>query len=553
MQTKSSVARRTSRLAATALPVLLFATAPLAARKFLDDDPLRQEPKPRDASQALSRKISDYYDFAVQNFSRRGEYHTPGHIYPARGVDTLGEPMAGVWYTPRHYYRRMSLAELAEGAGNQMAPSLDGPWKVVKAKTEGITPGFEFVDSAGHRYMIKFDPLDYPEIASSADVLVSKFFYALGYHVPQNYIVYFPQGQLTLRGDVKMVTAVGKTRRMTVRDLVDVMMNVPRNHEGQFRGAASLYLHGKPLGPFKYYGTRRDDPNDVVPHEHRRELRGLSIFCAWLGHDDSRAINTQDMLVEEGGVSYIRHHLIDFGSTLGSASTGPNSPRSGFEYIVDWDAGFRQLLTLGFAPPDWASAKYPKYRSVGRFESRKFRAEEWVPEYPNPSFRNRLPDDEFWAAKQVMAFTDEEIAAIVKTGQYSDPGAEQWITRCLIERRDKIGRAFLERVLPLDKFAVRGGRLEFEDLGLKHQLVAARQYSVQWSVFDNERETKTTISEAASLIVPEGEVGEGGYLAADIHRGDPQKSLTVYLLRKPGDWQVVGIERRWNPEDLKPP
>ena len=518
-------------------------SAPAAARKFYVDDPLTKEPPPRDASRAAGRKISDYYDFFRHNFRETGERHTPGRVIPSQGVDTLGEPPNGAWYTRRHYYQPMTVEELVRGPGNDKPPSMDGRWKVVKAKTEGITPGFEVIDGKGRRYVVKFDPKDYPEIASAPDVLVSKFFHALGYHVPENYIAYFKIEDLEIAENVKIVTATGEAKPMTRKDLVDLLMAVPYRDK-RFRGAASLFLAGKPMGPFRYHGVRSDDPNDVIPHEHRRELRGLSIFCAWLGHDDSRAINTQDMLVEEGGVRYLRHHLIDFGSTLGSASNGINSPRSGFEYIVDFGAGFRQLATLGFWPPSWALAKFPKHPSVGRFESKKFDAARWVPEYPNPAFINRLADDEFWAAKQVMAFSDEQIAAIVKTGQYSDPRAEKWIVDCLIERRDKIGRAFLEKVLPIDRFAVENGRLVFEDLGVKHGTVPSRQYNWQWSDFDNDAGRKTPIDGAISHEIPAGPAA-GAFLAADVHGGDTKKMVTVYLRRRADTWEVVGVDRRW--------
>ena len=93
--------------------------------------------------------------------------------------------------------------------------------------------------------------------------------------------------------------------------------------------------YGKPVGPFLYVGTRSDDPNDVVPHEHRRELRALRVFAAWTNHVDSKAINSLDALVTENGKAVVRHYLIDFGSTMGSASIKAREYDEGFEYIVD--------------------------------------------------------------------------------------------------------------------------------------------------------------------------------------------------------------------------
>jgi len=525
----------------------LFVLLPLAAdsRKFYPDDPLHAEPPPRDASEAIRRKISDYYDFFQETFSQPGQHHPKkGSPIPAQAVNTLGEPMNGPWYEHRHYFHPMTIEQLRRGPGDTSGPSMDGAWKVIKAKSEGITPGFEFIDVKGRRYVLKFDPLQNPEIATAPDVLVSKFFHALGYHVPENYIVFFTREQLELGEDVELVDKKGVARKMTERDVTELLMDVPKR-DGKYRGGASLYLSGKPLGPFKYHGMRRDDPNDIVPHEHRRDLRGLSVFCAWLGHDDSRAINSQDMLVSSGATAYIKHHLIDFGSTLGSASNGPNTPRSGFEYIFAWRPAIKQFFTFGLLVPRWATAHYPDDTAVGRFEGDVFDAEGWVPEYPNPAFSNRLPDDGFWAAKQVMAFTDEQIRAIVQTGQYSRKSSENWIADSLIKRRDKIGRAFFARLLPLDRFSVQSGQLLFQDLGVVHGFRQAVQYQAQWSVFNNDSGQKSRLAGRTSFDVPSDAVPPGGYLAAEIRAQDPEKTVTVYLRRGADSFEVVGIDRAW--------
>jgi hypothetical protein len=517
------------------LAALLLAPA-AAAEKFYADDPLPAEPRPQNVENIKPRKINEYYDFFQNLMFRPGELESKaGVMVPARAVNTLGEVPDSEWYTNRHYRRRMKMDELERGPGNTNPPSVAGGWRVISAKTEGITPGFTIEDAEGRRYLLKFDPPSNPEMASAADVISSKFLYALGYNVPENYIVRFRPEQLTIDAKSTWTDNYGKRRRMTRYDLQEILARVKPDQQGVIRALASRFIPGTPIGPFRYNGTRSDDPNDTVPHEHRRDLRGLRVFAAWLGHDDSKSLNTLDTVVRQGDTQFVRHYLIDFGATLGSASFMANSPRSGSEYLFAWGPAARQFITLGAWVPKWATAKYPDIPSAGAFEYAVFDPERWVPEYPNSAFSNMNADDAFWAAKQITNFTDAEIRAIVRTGEYSDARAEEWVIKCLIERRNKIGRAFLNRVLPVDRFEVRAGRLEFEDLGATH-FDLEQAYSVRWYVFDNQTRDRKLIRAANTFAIP---AVEAEYLAAEITGERPGEMTTVYIRH---DREIVGRE-----------
>jgi len=146
-----------------------------------------------------------------------------------------------------------------------------------------------------------------------------------------------------------------------------------------------------------------------------------------------------------------------------------------------------------------------------------------------------------------MSFTEDEIRALVKIGEYSDPRAVEWLVRCLVERRNKIGRTYFAKLLPLDRFRVNGGQLEFDDLGVVHGFVPARSYSVRWTRFDNSGGSHTPITGAADLKLPP-EVGgapDQSYFAARIAGPDDSKTVTVYLRKAGGGASVVGVDRTW--------
>jgi hypothetical protein len=526
-------------------PVALMLAVALSApaKKFYGDDPLVNEPRPLNVAEAKNRRLSDIYDLFSLHFTDLGERQPEkGTPIRAKSVNTLGEPMAGAWWEPRHYYKRMSLQELKRGPGNTTLPSADGKWTIIGAKTEGVTPGFTIRDSANKMFFIKFDPLSNPEMASSCDAIVSRLYYAMGYHVPENNIIQIRTENLHIGEGVTVNGRKGTTRKMTEDDIRVLFSKVPKSPDGTYRATASLALPGKPVGPPRYYGTRTDDPNDIVPHEHRRDQRGLHVIDAWVDHDDSRAINNLDILYKDGDRQYLRHYQLDFGSTLGSGTQKPNSPRSG-SYFFSWKDSAQQLLTLGLVPQYWAFADYPNLPSLGRFEWKVFDPEKWVPEYKNPAFLNRLPDDEFWGAKLVTAFTDEELKAVIETGKLSDPRATAWLLECLTKRRDKIGKTYFAKVLPFDQFVVEGEELRWVDLGAKLGYTPAANVSLQWFAFDNEAEKKTPLGGQTSAKLPtvSGKPYEGYYGVTITNTKNPKQTIDVFMRGK----QVIGIERYW--------
>jgi hypothetical protein len=273
-------------------------------------------------------------------------------------------------------------------------------------------------------------------------------------------------------------------------------------------------------------------------------LRGLAVFAAWLNHHDTRSINSMDSIVADDGLPYLKHYLLDFGSILGSDGIGPKQPWSGHEYTGAGKEAAVQLATFSLYTPRWVRSKYPAYKGVGLLDYWSFDPTSWKPNYPNPAFLMMDREDAFWAAKQVAAFTDDEIRALVETGEYSDPRAVGWIAECLIKRRDKIAEAWFSRVLPLDRFRVVEGRLAFDDLGARYGIGAARQYDVRWSSYDNQGHLGA-LPEAGGMMIP---AGASEYLAATIGCSGADEascpgSVTVYLRRAGTAIQVVGIER----------
>jgi len=373
----------------------------------------------------------------------RGIRKMTGHPREAANVDEHDQVrLPSTWWQPRIGFRVVTTEQLLAGPGTGSGPA-PGRWTVSHGKDQGVTPGFQVKDAKGDKFLIKFDPPGFPDLTNQVDVIGARLLWGAGYNVSDDAVSSFRLEDLDIAGDATYADARGRKSPFTRAYLEKILARVDRAPDGSYPCLTSRYLAGKALGPFEYRGRRKDDPEDLIPHELRRELRGLWTVCAWLNHADSRGPNSLDVWVTEGDRSFVRHYLMDYNAILGAGGTGARSYPTGSEYDLDFGVMSRQMLTVGLVPFDWEPSVDPHVPAVGFVESKTFDPVGWRPDYPNPAFDERTDRDVRWGARIVAGFTDEDIRAVVASVHYSDPRATDDITRVLIERRDKLVRRWL--------------------------------------------------------------------------------------------------------------
>ena len=539
-------------------------TAPV----FYDDDPIARTADTQDASKAAPREISLVLDAMVNLFGRPGL----SVVRRAESVNTIDEVPDSSWFTNRAGTRALTPDEVLRGPNEDTGPA-PGRWTVSR-KANGVSPGFTITDERGTRYFVKFDPPGYPELGTGAEAVVTRLFYALGYHVPQAIVGTLHRENLAIAPDATVRVIGGGHRHMHQSDIDEQLSRAERNKDGSYRVILSRALTGRPLEGFMYAGTRPDDPNDIIPHENRRELRGLRVFSAWVNHTDAKAINSLDMVVEENGRSHVQHYVRDFNAALGSAGIGLRERRDGYEYLAETGPAKKALPAFGFYVRPWMTIDYPKLPGIGRFESKRFVPQEWRPRVPNPAYVRSRADDTFWAARKLMAMTDDLIRAAVKAGKYSDPQAEQFLGDALIERRDKIGRAWLTAINPIvDPALSSDGVLTFRNEAVERGFAPAPSgYQVAWFRFDNQtgesapagesKGTGTRLTAPAETLIrltadTSRAGGRGVFVRADISAvGGTQPSwvapVRAYFRRSADTWKLVGFERLPDAPDMRP-
>jgi hypothetical protein len=544
--------RKTAAAWGTLALIATLSMIPSAATpRFYDDDPVWRENDTEDASSIKPLEINLMVDLAYNLLATRA---LPASR--ARNLNTVDEVPDSSWFTNRIGRHALTAEDITTGPNTTTGPA-PGTWTVIASKSDGITPGFTVKDPTGQVWFVKFDPPGYRGMSTGTEVAATKLMWALGYHVPENHIAYLRADQLVV-GEGAKFTPLGGSRRLMRRDDIEkLLQRADQEPDGSYRIVASKALPGTPVGRIRFRGTRPDDPNDIVPHEDRRELRAYGVFAAWLNHVDAKALNSLDMLVNDNGRKVVRHYLIDFGSSLGSGAVEPAHYSAGSGYYIEPGTVGRQMIGFGFIRPKWHTAQFYTSSSIGRLplDNTRFNPAVWKPRVPNQAFLQARADDQFWAAQKLAAMSTDLIRAAVHAGEFADPAAEEFLVTALTERRDAILQAYLAPINPIADPAIdENGTLTFRNAAVDADLAPAPHgYRAVWSTFDNTTAATQSIGEtfstAGQMHAPRtlSSTSSAFIKVSLTSTGAPHAAwelpVDAYFRRTADGWRLVGFER----------
>jgi hypothetical protein len=470
---------RTPTIIISALALGAVACAP-QIRRFPLQPPVWED---HDQNTVLEEP-SEYYSGLIADAADQTFFYPLARMWTfplageAANVNALDEVPNSAWFENRIGQHDLTPEQAAHGACGD-APPLSpehGPWMVTGAKPNGANPGFFIKAPDGQRYLLKFDGPKQPTRATGADVIGSKLYWLAGYYTPCNMVVIFPESVIQIGEGAKAENEYGEKEPMTAEHVDRVLQKAYRMKNGLLRASASRFVPGRPIGPFTYQGTRSDDPNDVIPHEDRRELRASQVLAAWINHFDSREQNTLDVWSKAGERQFLLHYIIDWGDSLGGRwPVDGISRRLGRSYYMDFEHVLVDLFTLGIYPRAWNHLELNDVEIFGYLDGETFTSSEWRGGYPNPAHDAMRPNDALWMVRILSRMSPAHIRAIVEEARFPDPRQTEFILQRLLERRQRILQEYLTGYAPLAEFTLARRTpgdprqsLCWEDLALKH-------------------------------------------------------------------------------------
>ena len=400
--------------------------------------------------------------------------------FEARNVNAVDEVPDSSWFTNRIGVHPMSEDEIASGScgeqGIATAPHTPGAWLIDLGKANGANPGFRVDIEGVGKFMLKADGAGEGEKPTGATAIASRLYHAAGWWTVCDTVVYVDPSWLKLKAGLQFSDNTG-TKQPFDEGKLKGILDAAQKRGGLVRMVASTWLKGRTIGPFRYEGTRDDDPNDIVPHEDRRDLRGARVMAAWLAHFDSREQNTMttwqalDPKAKDSSPGRTTHWYIDLGDCFGSHWEFESiNRRINHSYYFDPGDVAIDLLTLGTFERPWDNTVHNTELPMFDYFRPDFAPEEWKGGYPNPAFARMTERDAAWGARILSRFTDANVAAAVRVGDYTEPRASEFLTQTLLQRRDAILTRWFSKLSPVSDVTLDGDRLCAVDLARRTKI-----------------------------------------------------------------------------------
>ena len=498
----------------------------------------------------------------------------------ATNVNSVDEVPDSAWFTNRIGSLRATEAMTPEGivrgpcADRAIDPDApDGAWVIDRGNLAGESPGFDVRVAGLGRFTLAVDTARQPERATGAAAIASRLYHAAGYFTPCASVVHVRPSIFKLTPGLTITTEGGAPRALDAAALAQILASAP-SRSGLVRLVASRALPGQTLGPFRYEGTRSDDPNDVVAHEDRRDLRGARVLAAWLDHGGASEQSTRDTWIAEYAYrafswpGVVHHYQVGLADCFGrEADSEAASRRLGHANSVDLAQGMRDFLTLGIPERSWDRARRSADGDIfGYFSERDFEPQSYQGDHPNPAFTRMIEGDGAWAARAIARFTPDLVEAAVRAGDFTLARHTEALVEQLLLRQKAVLRRYFSKLSSITDARTSGEDLCGKDLARSTETFVAPAFSYRARVYAG-----AELAQRTSPVVRAGAGGEvcltvphvaddGGapdaaasrYVVVDILNGVAPGPLRVHLydLGPRRGFRLVGIER---PDDDSAP
>jgi len=487
-------------------------------------------------------------------------------------VNSVDEVPDSAWFNNRLGVRPVSLEELRRNECTDEwlldpdhAP--DGAWLVDQGKTSGSTPGFRMSVPGKGKYLVKVEATGLPERQVAATVIGEAVFYAAGYNATCEQALLVRPSIFRLKPGLRAAKGNFGDEYDFDQKALDALFAKSNKHGGLLRISASAWVPGYILQQFRYEGTRKDDPNDVVLHEDRRDLRGARLLAAWIDHFDSREGNSLDTWITDakGGPpdaspGHVVHLQVGTSAALGSVwDWDAISQRLGYSYILDWGDMTTDFVTLGASVRVWERTQKARgHEMFGYFNVQDFVPDQWKNEYPNAAFSRMTERDGAWMARILARFTPPMVRTLAEMAKLADPANTDYLEQVLEGRLAKILERYLTHLSPIANIHVEGpSALCGVDLaewrGLRDPIqfrYSARRLSGPWLPVERRPGAQLCVN-LPHVAIDGGRLRDDAperYVRVRIEDGVARGPLVAHLydLGPARGYRLVGVER---PED----